>query len=252
VSAVRAELVEPDPVDRLAERLQEHFRAVVKRGYRTPDIESCRELAKCLQNIRNWQFEDDPEIVARAKHGLVPPGRPEVDAIIKFGNGFVRALFDFAPKSKTTLAGCDQSAVESFRHNCDQLLPHMIQVLRFLEETNLAPSPFKSRVLRPPGCLKPGEFKELTGKRVPDTIQIVAFLAMLVWAEANGAGKYPSNEKTAPLCKFVTAAVSEIGLHTTPATVASILQGRRHKNNDIDIGIDEIIIRHKISRALHR
>jgi hypothetical protein len=234
VSVVCAELTEPgpDPVDRLAERLQEHFRTAVKRGFRTPDIESCRKLAKYLEAIRDWPHGPDPNPDAGAKRAFIIPPDPEVSAVITLGRGFLRALFDFAPKLDTILADWqDPRAVEAIRQSCDEVLTHMIQILVLLE-ANLAPT--KDWRWRKALALDLiGLAHRLTGQRVPDTIQIVAMLAREAWEKANGIQKYPSNEKTAPLCKFVTAALSEIGLHTTPATVASILQGRRHAPNNL-------------------
>ena len=143
MSAVRAELTEPgtDPVDRLAERLEEHFRAVVKRGYRTPDIESCREIAIYLEAVRDWPHGPDPKPVTGAKGvALLPPADPEVNAVITLGRGFLRALFDFAPKLDAILADWqDPREVETLRQSCDEVLTHMIQILVLLE-ANLAPT----------------------------------------------------------------------------------------------------------------
>jgi hypothetical protein len=237
VSAVRAEPIEPggDPVDRFAERVQEHFRAAVKRGYRTPDIESCRELARYLEAIRDWpQFRPDAEIDAEIKRDrkVVLPPDPEVSAVITLGDGFLSALLALAPKLDAILADWeDPRAVETLRRSCDEVLTHMIQVMVLLK-ANLAPAKHWHKAL--PTSVLVALLPRFTGERVPDTIQIVAALARQAWEKANGVQEYPSNEKTAPLCKFVTAALSEIGIYAAPATVASILQGRRHRNNLAD------------------
>jgi hypothetical protein len=221
MSAERA--TEPPELDRLAERLQENFKTVVKRGYRTPDIESCREIARYLDALLDWPLAPGgvaftPGDFFSAKRVALLPPDPEVAAVRKLGGDFLRALLHFVSKLDATLAAGRIPRAVKTRRDCDQLLTHLAQFLFFLQD-DLPPTGEDCTAFH------------LSGQRVPDAIQIVELLARLAWSKADGIQKKRrSNEKTAPLCKFVTAALSEIGLHTTPATVASILQGRRHRD----------------------
>jgi hypothetical protein len=72
------------------------------------------------------------------------------------------------------------------------------------------------------------DFLDLHGGDV--TIWVFAAHARNAWGKAN-EGKSPrSTERNAPLCKFITAALGEAGIHLSTSTVSAVLQGKRRQH----------------------
>lgn len=60
-----------------------------------------------------------------------------------------------------------------------------------------------------------------------DTIQHLAWIAQRVWADTNDGDAPRGVNPDDPLVKFVTAALTEIGINHSRATVSAVLRGRR-------------------------
>jgi hypothetical protein len=61
-----------------------------------------------------------------------------------------------------------------------------------------------------------------------DPVRLIAAVAKEAWEETNG-GRSPRSNPDDPLCRFVTAALVEIGQHHSAASVSAVLRGRRRK-----------------------
>lgn len=65
-----------------------------------------------------------------------------------------------------------------------------------------------------------------------DPVRQIAAVATTAWQETNG-GKAPRGKNPDdPLCKFVVAALSEMGQRISPAEVSDILRGRRRRQKE--------------------
>jgi hypothetical protein len=64
---------------------------------------------------------------------------------------------------------------------------------------------------------------------VRDPIRVIAEAAKAAWDGANSGRSPRSTSADGPLCRFVTAALAEIGQHQSPAAVSEVLRGRRRK-----------------------
>jgi hypothetical protein len=64
---------------------------------------------------------------------------------------------------------------------------------------------------------------------VRDPIRQIAAVAADAWKEANDGRAPRSTNPDDPLCKFVAAALEEIGQKLSPAAVSDVLRGRRRK-----------------------
>jgi hypothetical protein len=203
VSAVRAELIEPgaDPIDRLAGRVQQHFRAAVRRGYRTPDIEDCLVIAGGLSSI-NRNSENDRHFLRLQQHG----------------HAFLRKLVAIQPLF----------SAESAKHIARTAKE--IRLLGFDDTPVLAVLGQDAQAMAERIARLAEEIRDLLSKLDhKDEIRIFAFLAQLAWEKAN-EGRYPrSTEPKAPMCKFIAAALGETGMEVSISTISAVLQGRRRQ-----------------------
>jgi hypothetical protein len=65
-----------------------------------------------------------------------------------------------------------------------------------------------------------------------DPVRQVAEAAKAAWGETNSRGPPRSTNPDDPLCRFIVAALAEIGQHISAAEVSEVLRGRRRKPKD--------------------
>jgi hypothetical protein len=182
----------------LTQRLEELFRQATKR-FAVPSVDGCRMVAFYLASLRS--------------HRKTPHKKSAGQTIAsRYGNLFLTHLAAEREKIACWIALAEQGEPVKFWFQHYQELLCRIDQLRQDIETLL------------PALILPRDQR--------DPIRLIAKVAKAAW-EGTNAGRAPrSTNPDDPLCRFVLAALKEIGQHCSAASVSEVLRSRRRKLKD--------------------
>ena len=180
---------------RLSQRVEELFRQATTR-FAVPSPSGCRGVAFYLMALRS-NFEIFPKKPAEQKE------------VIKCGRRFLRLLATEREEVAAWFSQFPQARpVAGWFRRQQELLGRIDQMRQDIEALLPALTPQHDQ---------------------RDPIREIARVAKATWEETNARGAPRSPNLDGPLCKFVVAALQEIGQHHNPASVAEVLRRRRRK-----------------------
>jgi hypothetical protein len=185
----------PSGKERLSQRVEELFRQATKR-FAVPSPSDCRAVAFHLMALRS-HFETFPKEPAEQKE------------VIKCGRRFLRLLAAEREEVAAWFSQFPQARPVAGWFRRQQELLGQIERMRQDIQSLL-------RALTP-------QYDQR------DPIREIARVAKAAWKETNGGCAPRSPNPDDPLCKFVQAALNEIGRHHSSASVAEVLRRRRRK-----------------------
>jgi len=180
---------------RLTQRVEELFRQATKR-FAVPSGSDCRTVAFYLMALRSHpeKFRKKPAAQTKAT---------------RYGKLFLHHLAAERTETAYWIALLRQGRpVEIWLRRHQELLSRIDQMRHDIEALL-------------PALTLPSDER--------DPIRVIAEVARAAWEETNSGRAPRSTNPDDPLCRFVTAALAEIGQYHSAASVSAVLSGRRRK-----------------------